>query len=82
MFIARSGVFFNLVCVCCYIFRLLAPMERREGESSGELSQRLQESLRQELKLQQSQVTMENITEWLKGRKILQHLHVVPNTFH
>ena len=50
-------------------------MERREGEDGGQLSQRVQESLREELKLQESQVTMDNVTAWLKGRLIDSHTH-------
>jgi ancient ubiquitous protein 1 len=49
--------------------KLLAPMERREGEEGGQLSQRVQESLREELKLQESQVTLDNVTAWLKASR-------------
>ena len=62
-----------------YLARLLAPMERREGEEGGQLSQRVQESLREELKLQESQVTLDNVTAWLKGR--LRDSHTTSNIF-
>ena len=71
-----------LCCNLLLLARLLAPMEKREGEDGGKLSQRLQEAIREELKLQQSQVTMDNVTEWLKGKSVdsrLQHqLNICP----
>ena len=47
--------------------RLLAPMERREGEEVDEFCERVQASLREELKLQRAEFTMEDVTTWLEG---------------
>jgi hypothetical protein len=44
-------------------------MERREGEEANELCERAQDSLREELKLRRSEITLDDITTWLEARK-------------
>lgn len=43
-------------------------MERREGEETGELSDRVQASLREELDLQKAEFTMDDVKKWLEGQ--------------
>lgn len=47
--------------------KLLAPMERREGEEVSGLCERVQESLREELCLQRAEFTMDDVAAWLKS---------------
>ena len=47
--------------------RLLAPMERREGEEVPELCGRVQVALAEELQLRRSEVTLEDINRWIEG---------------
>ena len=56
------------MCVYSWL-RLLAPMEKREGEEARELCQRVQAALGEELQLQQSEVTAEDVKKWMKGKK-------------
>lgn len=44
-------------------------MERREGEEVSELSERVRESLGEELNLQRSEYTMDDVKEWLEGQQ-------------
>ena len=50
------------------VIRLLAPMERREGEDASELCERAQVSLREELKLRKAEFTLDDITTWIDGQ--------------
>ena len=45
-------------------------MEGREEEEVCELSERVQEALREELKMKKSEITMDDITTWLEGQYI------------
>lgn len=47
--------------------RLLPPMERREEEDASQLCKRTQISLREELKLQRAEFTLDDITSWIEG---------------
>ena len=49
-------------------------MERREEEEVCELSERVQETLREELKMKKSEITMDDITTWLEGQYITTEL--------
>jgi ancient ubiquitous protein 1 len=57
------------VPVTVFRVKLLPPMERREGEEANELCERAQDSLREELKLRRSEITLDDITTWLEARK-------------
>ena len=58
-----------LACCAIVLVRLLTPMERREGEEVSELCDRVQDSLREELKLRKSEVTLDDIKTWLEGQE-------------
>ena len=53
-------------------------MERREEEEAGEFGERVQQSLMDELKLQRSEVTPDDVTAWLEGQLTTeQQIHVL-----